>query len=256
MEIKISAAIITFNEERNIERCLNSLEGILDEIVVVDSYSTDNTKSICLAKKVKFLERKFDGHIQQKNWAKDQATYNYVLSLDADEAISEDLKKSILAVKADWQNDAYELNRLTNYCGKWIHHSAWYPDKKLRLFDRRKGKWGGNNPHDKYLPETGAKVGFLKGDLLHYSYYTKKEHLNQIEKFSTIGAKALFEKGKKSSYFKMTYKALARFIKGFIIYRGFLDGKAGFTIATYSAYSNWLKYKKLMQLQKGGNLNG
>ncbi len=256
MAIKVSAAIITFNEERNIERCLNSLEGIVDEIVVVDSYSTDRTKSICLAKQVKFLERKFDGHIQQKNWAKDQTTSNYVLSLDADEALSEELKSSILAVKSDWQCDAYELNRLTNYCGKWIHHSAWYPDKKLRLFDRRKGKWGGNNPHDKYLAEKGAKVGFLQGDLLHYSYYTEEEHLNQIEKFSTIGAKALFEKGQKSSYFKMSYKALARFIKAFIVYRGFLDGKAGLTIAKNSAYSNWLKYKKLLQLHKGEVIDG
>jgi hypothetical protein len=154
-------------------------------------------------------------------------------------------------VKRNWEKDAYKMNRLTNYCGQWIYHSGWYPDTKLRLFDRRKGSWGGQNPHDKYLPEKGSEVGYLEGNILHYSFYSRKEHLDQIEKFSSIGAKALFKNGKRSNWFKLLVKPLARFIKAFFLHRGFLDGKAGFTISRLSAYSNYLKYSKLLKLQHG-----
>lgn len=145
---KLSAVIITFNEARNIGRCLDSLQGIADDIVVVDSYSTDATANIVKAKGARFVEHVFEGHIQQKNWAISQAKYPHVLSLDADEALDDSLRHSILRVKEDWQADAYYLPRLTNYCGKWIKHGLWYPDLKLRLWDSRKGAWGGQNPHD------------------------------------------------------------------------------------------------------------
>lgn len=250
MQVNISAVIITFNEEKNIERCILSVKDIVDEIVVVDSYSKDATKSICEKYQVNFIEHAFEGHIQQKNWAKDQAKFDFILSLDADEALNEKLKESVLAAKNDWQSDSYQMNRLTNYCGKWIHHSGWYPDTKLRLFDRNKGAWGGNNPHDKYIPEKGSKIGFLKGDILHYSFYTREEHLKQIDKFSDIASKALFEKGKRSSRLKIIYKPIARFIKSFLLRRGFLDGKAGFDIARFSGYANYLKYTKLLNMQK------
>jgi glycosyltransferase involved in cell wall biosynthesis len=250
MSVKVSAVIITFNEEKNIERCLLSIKEIVDEIIVVDSYSTDSTKSICEKYTVQFIEHPFVGHIEQKNWAKDQANYDFILSLDADEALDENLKKSILAAKNDWKFDAHEMNRLTNYCGRWIRHSGWYPDTKLRLFDRRKGNWGGSNPHDKYIPEKGSKIGYLKGDLLHYSFYTREEHLKQIDKFSDISSKALFEKGKKSSILKIFYKPIARFLKSYLFRRGFLDGKAGFDIARFSGYANYLKYTKLLKMQK------
>ncbi|MCB0803785.1 MAG: glycosyltransferase family 2 protein, partial [Flavobacteriales bacterium] len=242
MQIKISAVIITFNEERNIERCLLSIKDIVDEIVVVDSYSKDATKSICEKYNVRFIEHPFDGHIEQKNWAKDQATNNYILSLDADEALDKDLQKSVLIAKNDWKYDSYKMNRLTNYCGKWIRHSGWYPDTKLRLFDRRKGEWGGSNPHDKYLPVEGAKIGYLKGDILHYSYYTRQEHLNQLEYFSEIASKDLYQKGKKATYFKLILNPIASFIKAYFLKMGFLDGLAGFHISRLAAYSNYLKY--------------
>ena len=253
MQVKISAVIITFNEEKNIERCILSIKNVVDEIVVVDSFSKDATKSICEKHKVKFMEHPFEGHIQQKNWAKDQASYDFILSLDADEALDESLQKEIRKAKNNWQFDSYQMNRLTNYCGKWIRHSGWYPDTKLRLFDRRKGVWGGSNPHDKYMPVKGAKIGFLKGDILHYSFYTREEHLLQIAKFSDISSKTLFEKGKRSSYLKVFYKPIARFLKSFIFRRGFLDGKAGFDIARFSAYANYLKYTKLLKLQDAKN---
>jgi len=251
VKVQLSAVIITYNEEKNIRRCLASVQNVVDEIVVVDSFSTDATEEICREFEVTFIKNKFVGHIEQKNWAKDQATFDYILSLDADEALDDKLKQSIISAKSNWQRDAYSMNRLTNYCGKWIFHSGWYPDVKLRLFDRRKGHWGGNNPHDKYIPEREALIGKLKGDILHYSFYTREEHLRQIHKFSTIGAKALFHKGKKSSYLKLAIKPIARFIKGYFIHQGFLDGQEGFAISRFSAYANYLKYLKLLKLNQG-----
>ena len=146
----ISVVIITLNEEKNIGRCIVSVLDIADEIVVLDSLSTDKTKEICLNYPVKFFEQPFLGYIEQKNKALEFSTYPHVLSLDADEEISAELKKSIQKVKENGVGDGYYFNRLTNYCGKWIKHTDWYPDQKLRLFDKRKGQWSGTNPHDIY----------------------------------------------------------------------------------------------------------
>ena len=137
----ISAVIITYNEEKNLERCIESVRDIADEIVIVDSFSTDRTKEICKKYELHFIEHKFEGHIQQKNWAITQAKYPHILSLDADEVLSDRLKESIREVKENWTHDGYYFNRLTNYCGKWIRHCGWYPDRKLRLWDSRKGRW-------------------------------------------------------------------------------------------------------------------
>ncbi|MEZ4917990.1 MAG: glycosyltransferase family 2 protein [Saprospiraceae bacterium] len=128
---KLSAVIITYNEERNIGRCLDSLEGVADEIVVVDSFSSDQTEAICQAKGARFIPHAFEGHIQQKNYALDQANHALVLSLDADEALSDELRASVLAAKSSLDFSGYFMNRLTNYCGTWVHHSGWYPDRKL-----------------------------------------------------------------------------------------------------------------------------
>jgi glycosyltransferase involved in cell wall biosynthesis len=149
--IKLSAVIITFNEEKNIERCLNSLKEVADEIVVLDSFSKDQTKEICLKHNVAFYEHAFDGHIQQKNRAVSYAKYPHVLSLDADEALDLQLINSIKEIKAAFNMQGYYMNRLTNYCGHWVKHCGWYPDKKLRLWDSRLGQWTGTNPHDKYF---------------------------------------------------------------------------------------------------------
>ena len=170
MKVRLSAVIITYNEERNIQRCLESLNGVVDEIVVVDSYSTDRTEEICASFDTRFIRHRFIGHIEQKNWAILQASSPYVLSLDADEALSDELRASILRVKENWTHDGYNFNRLTNYCGKWIRNTSWYPSKKLRLWDARKGSWGGFNPHDRYYLNRGASRHFLKGDIHHYSY--------------------------------------------------------------------------------------
>ena len=248
---QISVVIITFNEEKNIARCLDSVKDIADDIVVVDSFSTDRTEEICRLKGVRFVQHKFDGHIEQKNLAITQAKFPYVLSLDADESLSDELKKLILAVKSNWTKDGYYMNRLTNYCGKWIHHCGWYPDKKLRLWDSRKGKWGGVNPHDKYEMFEGDKTtGYLKGDILHYSFYSVEDHHKQVEYFTTISARALYQQKKKTELFNLILNPAAKFIKDYFFHLGLLDGYYGFIICRISAHATYLKYKKLMQLNK------
>ncbi|NNM94620.1 MAG: glycosyltransferase family 2 protein [Bacteroidia bacterium] len=248
--LKLSVAIITLNEEKNIGRCIDSVQGIADEVVVVDSFSTDGTAEICRSKGATFIQRRFEGHIEQKNYVLTQTTYPFVLSLDADEALDETLKKSILAVKNERLYDGYEMNRLTNYCGKWIRHCGWYPDRKLRLFDKNKGAWGGMNPHDKFEMH-GAKVGRLKGDILHYSYYTREDHLKQIEYFTTILAKAMFDKGRKAPLWRLCCSPAFKFIKDYFFRLGFLDGGAGLQICALSAKATFIKYNKLRVLIKG-----
>lgn len=237
--------IITYNEERNIERCLASLRGVADEIVVVDSFSTDKTEEICRRFNVRFMCHAFEGHIEQKNFAAAQATHDYVLSLDADEALSDELRVSILAVKQNWTHDAYAMNRLTNYCGQWIRHCGWYPDTKTRLWNRTKGSWGGVNPHDKWeLSDKKAPVLRLRGDLLHYSYYTISQHIKQIEYFSEIAAKAEARNGKKPAVIKIVLGPLIKFIKVYWIKRGFLDGYYGYVICRLTAQATFIKYIK------------
>jgi len=249
--VNLSVVIITFNEERNIARCLDAVWGIADDLVVVDSFSTDKTELICKEKGARFVQHKFEGHIEQKNWAITQAKFPYVFSLDADEAPDVNLIAAIKAVKLDWRNDGYKMNRLTNYCGKWIRHCGWYPDTKLRLWDSRKGHWGGINPHDKYELNGGDKnTGHLKGDILHYSYYSIDEHYKQADKFSSIAAKALLAQGKKSSMLFAVMKGAAKFFRNYIIKLGFLDGKYGFFICRISAWETYQKYHKLTKLIK------
>ncbi len=248
MEIQLSVVIITFNEEKNIARCIDSVQEVANDIVVVDSFSTDRTKEICLEKGVRFTEHAFEGHVEQKNYAITQAKYPYILSLDADEALTPELEASINEAKQNWKADGYKMNRLTSYCGKWIRHGDWYPDRKLRLWDSRKGKWGGTNPHDKFMMEDGTTIMALKGDLLHYSFHSISQHLDQIDKFSEIGAKELFKKGKKATFFHLYIKPTLKFFFSYIIKRGFLDGFYGYVVCKNSAHARFLRYAKLKDL--------
>lgn len=255
MKIKLSVVIITFNEEKNIERCLNSISDIADEIIILDSLSTDNTKEICKNHNVKFYEQNFIGHIEQKNAAVKLSSNDYVLSLDADEVISEELKKSIKKIKNNCIADAYSFNRLNNYCGKWIKHSGWYPDKKIRLWNKTKGKWGGINPHDKVIMSSDCNVVFLKGDLLHYSYSSINQHIKQINSFTDIGANEAFKNHKKSNILISLFKSSWTFRRMYIFKLGFLDGYYGFIIATLSSYASFIKYIKLGELNKNAKKN-
>jgi glycosyltransferase involved in cell wall biosynthesis len=246
---KVSVVIITLNEEKNIRRCLESVKNIADEIVVVDSFSIDRTEEICREYGVKFIQNRFEDYVKQHSFADAQAKYDHIVCIDADEALSEELAGSIRIAKKYWNHDGYFMNRLTNYCGKWIHHSGWYPDKKLRLYDRRKGKWVGMKVHERFMLTTGATTGHLKGDLLHYSFYTIADHLRQIDNFSSIAATSLYEQGVKFRVWKLLLKPFARFIKGYIIRGGFLDGIYGYIIAKNSSYSIFLRFVKLWHLE-------
>lgn len=243
--------IITYNEARNIERCIASVKGLADEVLVLDSFSTDKTCALARAAGARVEQHAFDGHIQQKNRAAQMAVHDYVLSLDADEALDDTLRSSIAKVKENFVFPAYQMNRCTNYCGRWIKHSGWYPDRKLRLWDRRQGQWGGTNPHDKWeLHDTGKVYGRLAGDILHYSYYSIEQHWRQAEKFSGIAAAAMWQQGKRISKPGIYFKAAFKFIRNYILKAGFMDGYYGFIICKITAWETFQKYHKLRQLQE------
>ena len=247
----LSIVIITFNEAHNIKRCLNSVKEIADEFIILDSFSTDNTVEIASKMGAIIKQQKFLGYIQQKNAALELDENNYVLCLDADEALDEDLVQSILSVKENFTAKAYNFNRCTNYCGRFIKNGSWYPDKKIRLFDKRCAQWGGINPHDKVeLKVTNEVVQHLKGDMLHFSYYTIEEHLARINHYTTISAGALHSKGVRSNWLKILINPLWRFIYGYFIRLGFLDGFYGFVIAINCSHETFQKYIKLYQLQQ------
>lgn len=247
---KLSVVIITLNEEKNIGRCLDSVKEIADDIVIVDSLSTDNTEDIAISKGARVVKQNFLGHIEQKNFAITQAKFPHILSLDADEVVSEELKKSIIETKQNWSYDGYTFNRISYYCGRWIKHCGWYPDTKLRLWDSRKGKWGGLNPHDQYFMQKGASIKHLKGDLLHYSYDSIKDHLMVSQKYSEIMAKHLYNSGEKSRNYKMWINPLAKFIKVYFQKKGYKEGLYGLIISWIAAYSTFMKYAYIRHLEK------
>lgn len=240
---KLSLVLITFNEESNIEKCLQSVINVVDEIIVVDSFSTDNTKIICQKFNVRFFERKWEGYSKAKNFGNEQASSEYILSLDADEVLSENLKNSILKVKNNL-NSAYSFNRLTNYAGKWIKNCGWYPDKKIRIFPKTKARWEGDFVHEVLVLDKDLVVNHLTGDLFHFSFKSIDDHKQRSEKYAELHAKSMLEKGVRFSFIKQLISPLARFIKDYFIKTGFLDGKAGFTICLISAKAVFLKYKK------------
>lgn len=244
--IKISAVIITFNEERNIARCIDSLTGLADEIVVLDSFSKDGTKKICLERAVKFHENVFDGHIQQKNRAVSLASYDYVLSLDADEYLSEELKRSIATIKENPLHQAYSMNRLSSFKGRWIRATDWYPDKKIRLWNRAVGHWGGNNPHDTVIINRGIAVKHINGDLLHVAYDGIEPLFQKAYTYALIYARD--KQGRRGiSAFTIVYKTFFSFFRNYFLKRGFLCGYDGFIISCAAGVYTFYKYSFLRE---------
>ncbi len=245
---KLSVVIITLNEERNIARAINSVKDLADEIIVVDSFSTDKTKAICQSLNVSFYQRKWTGYSDQKNYANNLAKFNYIFSLDADEEVDEDLKSDILKYKKKGFKGVYMVNRLVNYCGQWIKHSSWYPDKKVRIFPKSMAVWEGEFVHETLTFDDPVLSTELKGHLNHYTYYNFKEHRERADKYSYLTAQKMHQQGKKAGILKPYISALGRFISMYIIKLGFLDGYMGFKIAQISAQSNIVKYKELRRL--------
>ncbi len=250
--VAISVVIITYNEERNIERCIQSVEGLADEVLVVDSFSKDRTAEIAERMGARVLQHEFEGHIEQKNWAVSQSRNIYILSLDADEMIDKNLCEEILKIKNNWFADGYVFNRLNNYCGKWLKHGGWYPDKKLRLWDSRKGKWTGKNPHDEYVMEEGAAIKHIQGNILHYSFNSIQEHMQQVNYFTDLSARAYYHKGRKASLADVLIRPHWKFFRDYFIRLGFMDGYYGLIVCLISSFATFLKYLKLRELYKKG----
>jgi glycosyltransferase involved in cell wall biosynthesis len=250
--IKISATVIAFNEEGTIGPCLQSLLEVADEIIVVDSCSTDKTEEICRQFPVRFIRHPFEGYVAQKNYAVRQAAYDYILSLDADERLSDELKNSILEIKGNWGNvDGYTMRRFNNYCGKWMRFSGWY-ERKIRLWDRRKAGWQGTDPHDfVFIP--GRRLKNLQGNLLHYAYLTINDHIRQNFKFAEIAAQAKYKKGDRPNFIiNVIFSPLFRFVKSYFFQLGFFDGYYGFLFCAISASMTFFKYVRLYEYNRKG----
>ncbi len=249
---KISACIISFNEEKKIEDCLKSLQPVVDEIIVVDSLSTDSTLQIAGRYTDKIFHQKFLGHIEQKNLAVEKASHDWILSLDCDERLSEDLQRSIMEIKEHLEKaDAYRMPRKTFYIYRWLNH-CWYPDLKTRLFNRNTSHWGGTNPHD-HIVTQGKNIQRLNGDIYHYSFDSISDHLKTIDSFTEIGADELVRKQKAVSIFSPVTHASWTFIKLYFIKRGFLDGFAGFLVSILSYFHVFVKYSKAYIKYKQAN---
>ncbi|RSK46079.1 glycosyltransferase family 2 protein [Hymenobacter perfusus] len=245
--VPLSVVIITFNEEANIARCLEAARAVADELLVVDSFSTDRTVEICRELGARVVQHAFAGYVEQKNYATSQARHEHVLQLDADEVLTEDLRHSIRHAKNNWQGAGYTLARLTNYCGSWVCHGGWYPDRKLRLYDRRLGRWEGLLLHERYELAAGQPIPLpLAGDALHYSYHSVEQHVQQLNRFTSIAAEELWLRGRRNvSVFHLLIKPWWKFVHGYIFRLGFLDGFAGLSIAVISAWGVFLKFAKL-----------
>lgn len=246
--VELSAVIITQDEEANIVRCITSLADVVDEVIVVDSGSSDGTVQLARELGAAVTHRPWTNYSDQKNFANSLAKGGFILSVDADEALSPALREAIIQARRQGLSGAYSLARMTNYCGSWIRHGGWYPDTKVRLFPKEKARWEGAFVHETLQLDGDVAVAPLKGDLLHYSYGSISDHIRQVDLFTTIGAQGLFERGKRPGAVKLFLSPVAKFIGDYLFRGGFLDGWQGFVIARISAHATFLKYAKLRQL--------
>ncbi|AFM10753.1 glycosyltransferase family 2 protein [Turneriella parva] len=248
--MKISACIIGLNEEQNIEDCLLSLAGVADEIIFVDSHSTDKTISLVKQFTKKIFYRKFDNYVAQKNFAASKARFDWILNLDCDERLSPELRDSILALKSSGTDKAgFRFNRLTWYLYRFIRHSGWYPDDKVRLYNRRLAEWQGDKVHE-IINTPPEKTGKLTGDLLHYSFRNIDDHLKTIRNYSELAAQAMHARGRRVSLPGVFFRSGWVIVRKFFFELSFLDGTAGIIITYYSAVATFTKYVKLYVLNK------
>lgn len=242
--MKISVTVITRNEERHIERCLESVRGLVDEVVVVDSGSEDGTRQIALSRGAKVLEREWTNYSDQKNFAAAQAAHPWILSLDADECLSQALSRKLAQLKTNATHPAaYAFPRKTYYLGRWIKHSGWYPDYKIRLYLKEKSHWVGEYVHETLVVDGPVRI--VSADLLHYTCDAVSEHLQRLDRYTTLAAEDLLKRGKRASFWTLVGSPAGAFLKSYFLKAGFLDGVQGMIIACFAAYYNFLKYAKL-----------
>lgn len=247
-DLPVSAAIIAFNEEGKIEDCIKSLWWV-DEIVVVDSHSADRTREIAKKLGARVIERDWPGHINQKNFALNAVRNPYVISLDADERVSEKLRGEILAALTE--PDAGEYNgwaipRRVFYINRWIRYCGWYPQRKVRFVKKDKARWGGIDPHDRLI--VSGKVKKLSGDIYHLSFDSIHDHFKTIDRFTEIGAREALKEGKRANVLDVTIRPLFTFFKMYFLKLGFLDGVPGLIVCALSAFHTFTKYERMREM--------
>lgn len=254
--MNISAVIITQNEENNIADAIASVLWA-DEILVVDSESTDRTVEIAEAAGARVIGREWPGFSAQKQFAVDSASNDWIFSLDADERVSQGLKDEILALKSQPENDladGYRIARLSYYMGRPIRHGGWYPDWQLRLFNRKKGLWKDVLIHESVEMNPGSTTARLKNDILHYSVENAAHHHRMIgERYAPLAAEQMFERGRRTSPFKIAAAGPAAFFQAYVLKAGFLDGFPGFCIARFAAHHAFLKHLLLWEMQRSSH---
>ena len=251
--MKISATIITFNEATNIGDACKSLAWA-DEIVVVDSGSTDQTRQIAEACGARVITREWPGFAAQKQFAVDQTAYDWIFSLDADERVSDELRASIAKLREKPETslaDGYRIPRRSFYQGRWIKGGGWYPDYQMRLFRKSRGTWEPRHIHESVKFDSGARVERLSGDILHYSVRDAAHHHRMIgERYAPLAAQQMFEERRQTSVLKIAAAAPAAFVRSYILKGGFRDGLAGLSIASFAAHHAFLKHVMLWEKQK------
>lgn len=245
-DLKISACVTAGNEEDKIAECLKSLQWC-DEIIVVDSFSTDQTFEISKQYATRVDQHPWEGYIAQKNYIRSLAKHPWILFVDADEVVSEGLRREIEEEfeRGPGETMGYQFPRMVYYLGKWIRHGEWYPDIKLRLFRKDRGHSEGQEPHDRVVVDGPVKT--LKAPLYHFTYDDMADHIHTLNRFSTISANGKFEHDTPFRWSDLLLRPQWRFFKSYVVKRGFLDGRQGFIIAMMSAFGVFIKYAKLME---------
>ncbi|MCX7975020.1 MAG: glycosyltransferase family 2 protein [Candidatus Aminicenantes bacterium] len=245
--MKISAVIITHNEEERLPAALQSLEGVVSEIIVVDSFSTDGTVKIAHRFGCRVFEREWSNYADQKNYGNSQANYPWILSLDADERLSPELREEIISLlPTEPDCVGFSMPRQVFYLGRWIRHGGWYPDRRVRLFRRDKAHWEGEFVHEKLVIE--GEIRKLRGNLLHFTYRNITDHMRRINLFSELGAKKLYAQRKKCRWYHLAFLPPLRFLRNYLFLGGFLDGFPGLIIAVLSSYALFARYAKLKEI--------
>ena len=246
----VSGVLITFNEEEKVESALASLASVCDEIVVVDSLSTDRTVEICRRFTDRIIRRPWPGYREQKQFAADQARSDWVLSLDADERISPELETELMSWKSGGEEGpaGFYLPRITFFLGRWIRHTTWYPDRQLRLYRRTAGKWTGRRVHERVVVQ--GPTDRLKGHIQHYTYSSLSEYLHQLDRFSDLAALDLADRGRRSGLAHMLLYPPLIFVKNYLLKAGFLDGIPGLIVSILAATSSFFKFARLWELQR------
>ncbi len=247
---RISAVLITKNEARNVERCLRSLAPVADEVVVVDDFSSDETAAICERLGARVVRQAWLGFGPQKNVGIAAAANEWILSVDADEALDPFLQRAVAEAKARGLAGLYEVSRLNYYYGRFLRHGIDYPDRKVRLFPRRAARWNGSPVHESLDVSEPLPVTRLDGHLLHYTYLRIEEHVAKANRYSTLAAQDAYARGKRPSLAKMLLGPIATFVRSYVVKRGFLDGLHGLLLAALHAHATFLKHVKLWDLHR------